>query len=63
MQYYQWCNASQIDKMCLENGTVLAALKEIHDRAIKYFQEFIEYNHIPSDISHLVSAKIIEEKK
>lgn len=55
--------ASQIDIIQLEDDSVLANSKEIHEGAVKYFQDFLfdTTKRTSLDLSILISMKLLAE--
>lgn len=56
--------ARWLKKKWLENGTILDSSDKIHDGAVQYFKNFLDYhqNLAVLDISHLISRKITKEE-
>lgn len=56
-------NSSIIESMVLEDGTVLASPEEIHEGAVRYFQNFLNEQsaRVLPDLSNLISKEISEE--
>ncbi|KAF5465270.1 hypothetical protein F2P56_015292 [Juglans regia] len=60
----QKLNSTMIESMVLEDGTVLESPEEIHEGAVRHFQNFLSTptTRVVPDLSHLISVEISLEE-